>query len=141
MMTTNPSPWLELDRLQRQLNDVFGRRGMARDATEFPPINIWTNDEGAVITAELPGLDAKQIDLSVPGDTLTLKGERAEQKSEPGHTFHRRERGSGPFARTVQVAFRIEPAGVTATYERGVLEVTVPRSKADRPRSIAVTTG
>ena len=102
MSTRYESPGHDVDRLQRQLNELFARSGTARTTAEFPPINIWTNADGAVLTAELPGLDLSLVAISVLGDTLTIKGERAEPKAEEGRTFHRVERGFGAFVRTVQ---------------------------------------
>ena len=140
-MTTHEGSGVELDRLQRELNDVFGRWGISRSAAEFPPINVWTNDDGAMLLLELPGLDPGKIEISVLGDALTVKGERAEPPREEGRTFHRRERGFGAFNRTIQLAFRIDPAKVKATYRRGLLEIAAPRADEDRPRSIQVTAG
>jgi HSP20 family protein len=61
-----------------------------------------------VVTTELPGIDPSKLEISVLGDTLTLKGNREESKVDEGRTFHRRERGFGAFNRTVQLAFRVD---------------------------------
>lgn len=140
MTTGSWDPWREFDRLRREMNDMFGRWGIGR-AGEFPPINVWTNNEGAVLTSELPGIDPAKLEISILGDTLTIKGEREEREREAGYTFHRCERGFGPFTRTVQLEFRIDGGSAHASYKRGVLEVLAPRAAADRPRSITVTPG
>jgi HSP20 family protein len=62
----------------------------------------WTNEDGAILTAELPGVNLEDIDISVVKDTLTLKGSRQPDESQEGETYHRRERGYGAFARTFQ---------------------------------------
>jgi HSP20 family protein len=101
-------------------------------------MNIWSNEEGAVITAELPGVDAENIDISVVGDTLTLSGSRQSDELEEGEKYHRRERRSGKFSRTFQLPFRIETDRIEANFEKGLLHVSVPRSEADKPKKISV---
>ena len=130
--------WPEFDRLRREMNDAFGR-WHAASRGEYPLVNVWTNEEGAVLTAELPGVDSSKIEISVLGDTLTVKGRRDEPKPQEGNTFHRRERGFGAFDRTVQLPFRIDAAQVTASYRNGVLEILVPRAAESRARRIAVS--
>jgi HSP20 family protein len=104
-------------------------------------MNVWTNEEGGVVTAELPGVDREDIDISVQDDTLTLRGTRKRDEPEEGGTYHRRERGTGAFARTVQLPFRVEAGEVEATFESGVLNITLPRAEEDRPKRIAVKAG
>lgn len=139
MMRAAWDPLREFRLLQRDMNEVLGRSGRRRTA-EFPPMNIWANNEGAILTTEIPGIDPDKLEINVLGDTLTLRGERPEPSSDEGNTFHRRERGFGPFSRTVQLAFRVDPSKVAANYAEGQLEILVSRADEDRPRSIRVTT-
>ena len=69
--------WRDLDRMQRDMNRLFNSYSpsVIRTAPSYPAINIWANDEGQIITAEMPGIDAKDIDIDVSADTLTLSGE------------------------------------------------------------------
>ena len=90
-----------------------------------------TGSDGAVITAELPGFAAESFDVSVFGKTVTVKGERKALELE-GATAHRRERQVGSFVRAIELPFRIEADKVDAKYERGVLQITLPRAEADR---------
>jgi HSP20 family protein len=78
------------------------------------------------------------LEISVVGDTLTLRGVRAPEKLGEGENYHRRERGSGRFTRALQLPFRIEADEVSATLKNGVLNITLPRAQADRPRKIQV---
>ena len=130
--------WPELERLRRESDDAFRRRG-ASSRRDFPLLNVWTGAEGAVLTTELPGIDPGQLEISVLGDTMTLKGHRDQPEAGSGSTFHRRERGFGAFSRTVQLAFRIDPEAVTASYANGVLEILVPKAEEDRAKTIPVT--
>lgn len=135
------SPWREMERLQREMNRLFSDTYSVagrRMAPSFPAMNVWTNDEGAVITAELPGLNPDDIDVSVVGDTLTLSGNRRPDELEAGEKYHRRERGYGRFTRTFQLPFQVEANNVEATFKNGVLHLSLPRAEVDKPKKIAV---
>jgi HSP20 family protein len=129
-----------MERLRRDMNRlVSGIPDLDAVATPgYPSINVWTNDDGAVVTAELPGVEPNDIDISVVGDTLTLTGSRAPDEPGEGGTYHRRERRHGRFTRAVKLPFPAEPDRVEAVFEKGVLSVSLPRLEADKPRKIAV---
>jgi HSP20 family protein len=124
----------EVDRL---FSDSFSLAG-GRTAPSYPAINVWTNEEGAVLTAELPGVDPQDIDISVVGDTLTLSGDRQPAALEDGDKYHRRERGYGKFNRSFQLPFKVETDHVEAIFEKGVLHLSLPRAEADKPKKISV---
>jgi HSP20 family protein len=131
-------------RLQRDMNRLLG--GTSRwpgwsTAPSYPAMNVWTNQDGAVVTAELPGVDPDEIDISVQNDTLTLRGARAPDEVPEGGTYHRRERGSGSFTRSLQLPFPVEAEKVVASYEKGVLTIALPRVEADKPIKIAIKAG
>ncbi|MCD6286533.1 MAG: Hsp20/alpha crystallin family protein [Anaerolineae bacterium] len=114
--------------------------GLAAPAS-YPAMNVWMNDEGAVLTAELPGCNPANIDITVVGDTLTVKGSRTEEVLPEGAVYHRRERTCGSFSRGFTLPFEIEASRVDAAFEQGILRITVPRAEADKPRKIQVTRG
>ena len=136
------SPWAEMERVHRDVNrlyyDRFSQAGGRVGPASYPVMNIWSNEDGVVVTAELPGVDAEDIDISVVGDTLTLSGSRPADELEDGETYHRRERSFGEFNRSFQLPFRIEADQIEATFEKGVLHMSVPRSEADKPKKIDV---
>jgi HSP20 family protein len=135
------SPWREMERLRREMNRLLSGYGSSVTvAPGFPAMNVWTNEDGAVITAELPGIDPKGVDISVNNDTLTVTGNRQPEELPQDATYHRRERGSGRFSRSFQLPFQVEAGKVTATFERGLLQITLPRAEADKPRKIVVKT-
>jgi HSP20 family protein len=101
-------------------------------------MNVWANEEGLVVTAELPGIDSETLDISVVNNTLTLKGNRAPENLGEGEVYHRREREYGNFARAFQLPFDIEANAVEAVYDKGVLQITLPRAEADKPKKITV---
>jgi len=133
-----PSLWRDMARLQDEMNRLVSRAGERQQT--FPAVNLWTGEEGAVITAELPGVESGDLDISVVGDTVTLRGSRSGHQPGEGDTYHRRERGMGRFARTIQLPFRVEANEVEATMRDGVMTLTLPRAHADRPKKIEIKT-
>ncbi len=136
--------WREMDRLRREMNRLFQEwPTQARwvDAPAFPAMNVWTNEDSAIATAELPGVKIEDIEVSVENDTLTLRGSRQPEELAEGATYHRRERRCGAFTRSFRLPFRVEGEKVEATFENGVLRIYLPRAEADRPRKIAIKAG
>lgn len=131
-------PFSELRRLQSDMDRLFWDAGLAGRSAIFPPVNIWAGDDGLAVTAEIPGVEPGDIDLSVEGDELRISGER--KAPEEDADWRRRERAFGKFVRTVQLPFRVDPDSVEARFRGGQLEVTLRRPAADRPRKIAVKT-
>lgn len=133
---TYSAPTLELDWLREAMDNLFS--GPSGAVHEFPPVNVWANNDGAVIQAELPGISANDLDISVVNDTLTLKGARHAEPLKEGERFLRRERLRGEFTRSLKVPFKIDNNGVSAEFSKGVLTINVPRAESDKPRKIAV---
>ncbi len=133
------SPWYEVGRMQSDMNRLFSDADTGwRGAPAFPAMNIWTSKDGAVLTAELPGVKPEDIDISVVGDTLTLSGERPAEELEEGTSYHRRERRFGKFSRSFQLPFHVNSGKVEASFENGVLDISLPYAEEDKPKKIAV---
>ena len=135
------SPWQEMERLRREVDRLFSDSftvSGGRTAPSFPAINVWANEDGAVVTAELPGVNSEDIDISVVGDTLTLSGERQPEELGEGDKYHRRERGYGKFNRAFQLPFKVDSDKVEAMFEKGILHLSLPRAEVDKPKKIAV---
>lgn len=126
-------PWREMRRMQRLL---VGRA--IPFAEDFPPLNIWSGENDIIIAAEMPGVDPKQVDISVKGDLVTLSGERPAESLGEGEGYHRQERSHGRFSRGLRLPFRVDSIRVEATYEKGILKVTLPRHEQDKPRKIQI---
>jgi len=107
-------------------------------ASEFPLVNIWINADEAVLTTEIPGIDAKAVDISVAGKTVTLRGSREPEPEKEARTYHRRERWYGQFSKTVELPFTVEVDAVDARFKKGVLRVTLPKAHAEKPKTIKV---
>jgi HSP20 family protein len=136
----NLSPWEEVNRLQREINRLFNSNSPTsfQPAPGFPAMNIWTSEEGAVVTAEVPGIEIKDLEISVVGETLTLSGKRKMEEINGDMHYHRQERGYGEFTRTIELPFPVDANKVDAVLEKGVLTVSLPRAEADKPKKIVV---
>lgn len=130
-------PFTEVQRLQREMNRLFSG-ATELYAHDFPAVNVWRGQEGAIVTAELPGIDPARLDISVVGDSLTLTGIRELEPLKEGENYHRQERTYGRFTRTLQLPFQVNAAKVEAKYEKGVLQVTLPRVEEEKPKKIAI---
>jgi HSP20 family protein len=125
-------------RLDRVLRDGFFRPyGLEGTRVGFPRVNVYTRADGAVVTAELPGVPAEALEIEVLGNTLTLKGTRPNPASE-GEKLLRQERSAGGFQKTIQLPFRVDPNQVEAQVAHGILTVRLTRPAEDRPRKIQV---
>ena len=106
--------------------DNFWRRDLAFPVT--PAVDIVEKDNSFEITAELPGLDAKNIELSLADDVLTIKGEKKEEKEEKTRDRHISERRYGSFRRSVQLPSSIDAGKIEANYKSGILTIALPKS-------------
>ena len=105
---------------------------------EFPPVNVWLTADNAVVTTELPGVDASGIDISVSVKTLTLKGSRQPETTSEGESYHRRERWSGQFSKTIELPFNVQADRIHARFSKGVLSIELPRAEAEKPKKIEI---
>jgi len=129
-------PWSDLERMRRRMNRMF--EGGITSPEAFPPVNIWTADDDVFVTSEIPGVVASDLDISVHGNRLTLRGSLPKEQPEEGRRYHRRERNSGSFARSWQLPFEVDREKIDAKLENGVLELTLPRSEQDKPKKIQI---
>jgi HSP20 family protein len=136
----SPYNWREMDRLQQQMNRLYDSYSPSRlrPAAGFPAMNIWSSNDGLKVTAEVPGVQPTDIDISVVGDTLTLTGERKPDEHQEDIQYHRQERGYGKFSRSIQLPYKVDIKKVEATFSNGVLSVDLPRADEDKPRKIVV---
>lgn len=127
----------------RQLDSLLGRRslrpwGLASRRVSFPLVNLYTAENEALVTAEVPGIQADALEITVEDNILTLAGSRPQLESADGERLLRQERGSGRFTKAIQLPFRVDPEKVEAHLKNGVLELRLQRPEADRPRKIQV---
>ena len=138
-----PDPFRELRRLQDEMGRLAGALApaggpaAAAAAGGFPAVNVHAGRDGLAVVAELPGVEAADLEVHAHRDTLTIRGGRR-PPSEDGQAYHRRERRSGAFTRTLQLPDRVDPGRVEARLEDGVLRLSLPRPEEDKPRRIEI---
>jgi HSP20 family protein len=103
----------------------------------FPAMNIFNAPEGCVVRLEVPGVAPSDINVEAHGRTLTVHGKR-EGRVPDGASFHRRERGSGEFSRSIRLPEDADPARAEASYQHGILTLRVPKKEEAKPKQISV---
>jgi HSP20 family protein len=132
-------PWRRINDIQREMNRLFDvRAGESR--FEYPPINIWTNTDKAMVTAELPGYSKDDVDITLTGDVLRIHGSRKAPDCKDEDCFHRQERNYGVFDREIKLPFAINSESVEATFKNGIISIAVHRAEEDKPKKIEIKT-
>lgn len=130
----------EMDRLVGDFFNAWGNgQGSAVAGTAFPSVNLWEEGDALMAEAEVPGLKSDDLDISVVGNQLSIKGRRAAQSAEAG-TFHRRERAVGEFVRVLTLPVDVDSTKVEASLANGVLRISLPKAESAKPRRIPVGT-
>ena len=125
--------------MNRLFDEFFGEREFRPLQHEWrPPVDVVEMADQIEVFIELPGVDAKKIEISVVGDTLTIRGEKPRFLEEEKATWHRREIGFGKFIRNVPLPISIKPDKIVAIDEAGVLRITLPKREEALARKIPV---
>jgi len=135
------SPFSELGRLRREMEGVFdalSSEPSKRGAGVFPLLNLAEDQDNLYLTAELPGVNSEKLDVSVHGDSLTIRGERELGEVDQKVNIHRREREAGVFRRIVNLPAKVDSDNVQALLKNGVLMVTLPKAAEAKPKQISI---
>lgn len=136
------SPFEELERMRRQmdlLTEGFPRSIFREPAAGvFPLMNVTEEKDNYYVRAELPGIKADELDISVTGDTLSISGERKILSEDERAQYHRRERDAGRFSRVVSLPAQIDTGKVEAQCTDGVLTVVLPKAESAKPKQITI---
>ena len=133
-----PRSFGALDQLRHEMDRLlFDFERGAPEARTFPSARLEDNGQAFVVTAALPGLEAKDVEITATGSTLSLKGER-KVKAPEGYGVHRNERTSYRFSRTFELPAKVDSEKVEASLQNGVLTVTLPKAAEARPKQISV---
>jgi HSP20 family protein len=139
-----PQQWQPFERFRREMDRLFDDfrsgfwRGSLFDMAPFrraeaalrtmPAVDVAETDKAYEITAELPGLDEKNIEVKLANGVLSIKGEKQEEKEEKEKDYYRRERSFGSFERSFQVPDDVDEDKIAASFKNGILSVTLPKS-------------
>jgi len=145
------NPWTQMEQMRRELDQVmnsFTRRTEpfarvaflpGRGARQYPMVNLHDSGDAIKVEALAPGLEPESLEVSVVRDTLRIAGEKRRLTADvQPEAFHRRERDTGKFVRTIELPAEISADNVTADYLNGLLVITLPKAEQVKPRQIAV---
>ncbi|MCA9134063.1 MAG: Hsp20/alpha crystallin family protein [Planctomycetales bacterium] len=129
--------------MREDMNDLISRmwhgyEGLPGMQQMVPALDVSETDNAFEVRMDSPGMATKDFDIQVHGNCVTLSGRRQEEKEEKGKTYHRMERRSGSFSRTLTLPCDINEDEVAAQYLNGVLSVTLPKSEKSKPKKISV---
>jgi HSP20 family protein len=131
------------DEMNRLVNEFLGRgageEGTWSSGAWMPPVDIYESDEALVVKAELPGFSKEDIAVELKDNTLMLRGERKREAEMQEGNYHRMERTYGVFQRSFVLPTTVDQQKVKATYKDGVLELTLPKVEAAKPRRVAIS--
>jgi HSP20 family protein len=140
-------PFRELEEMERRFDDMLSwlllpavwRRIPTMEMGWAPAIDVFEKEDKFVVKAELPGITEEDIDVSVVGDTLTIKGERKAESEVKKDDYYYCERSYGSFYRSIAIPSNVDAKKVEANYEDGVLEVSLPKIPEVKPKKVSVS--
>jgi HSP20 family protein len=134
-------PFEDIRSLRHRMFDDFfrGPRFLPWEAAEYTfPLDVYETEDSLVVKAALPGMRPEDVDISVSGDVLTIKGESKTEEEVKRENYHRRELRYGSFARSVPLPTRVDHNKAEAVFEQGVLTVTMPKAEELKAKTIKV---
>jgi len=141
-------PVRELNTIQGEINRLFNSffdtpvsAGEGAGRRWLPAMDLVEAGDHYVLRADLPGLSAADVKIEVEGDVLTISGERKADHEQRGEGYHRLERVYGSFARSLTLPEGVDAEAVQASFDRGVLEVRIPKPEQRKPRRVAIDVG
>lgn len=134
-------PFAELSRLQDDMFRLANPRRERHAANFQPSVDIWEDQSGIVVRADLPGVKPEDVQITVENSLLTLSGERKLENAEAHDGYHRVESVYGQFTRTFALPNTVNPDAIEATLDHGVLQLRLPKRAEAQPRKIEVQVG
>jgi HSP20 family protein len=145
---TRWEPFREFSTLQDRINRVFRDSYSAADRDDSltrssfaPAVDVYEDEHQVTLKIEVPGIDEKDIDVRVENNTLTVHGERKIEKEEKEENYRRVERQYGSFTRSFTLPQTVDTETVSATYDKGVLKIVLPKKAEAKPKQIKVNVG
>ncbi len=134
-------PWREMDQIRSELNRAFCDAVPAKVSREgiLTPVNVSEDEKNLIVTAELPGIDEKKIDVTLSDNVLTIRGEKTFEKETEDENYYLSERSYGSFERSLSLPTEVDSEQVDATFEKGVLKIVLPKADpGETTKKIAV---
>jgi HSP20 family protein len=140
-------PFRELEEMERRMEELSRwpfaplgwRRRPAVERGWTPPIEMFEKEDEFIVKVELPGMKREEIDISVVGDTLTIKGERKAETEVKEEEYYCCERCYGSFLRSITLPAAVDTKNIEAVYENGILEVSLPKAPEVKPKKVEIS--
>jgi HSP20 family protein len=141
-------PWERtktLSQLRKEMDDLWGRFfgdtgfPILSEAVWAPAFDVKETKENIVVTTEIPGLSAQEVEVTLSGDMLTIKGEKKHEKEEKDESYHLLERRYGSFSRSIRLTTDVDAKNVEASHKEGVLTISLPKSEKAKEKQIKIT--
>jgi HSP20 family protein len=139
------APFKDFERMRREMDRLWdsffdgGLRGRTERVGEWlPSLDVSETKNELVVKAEVPGMDPKDIDISLSDGMLTIKGEKKQEKEEKEADYHLVERSYGSFIRTVQLPKEVQSEKINAAYKNGILKITLPKSEEAKKKEVKI---
>jgi len=145
MAITRWDPFREVVALQNRFNTLFRdlneSEGTPTTTSFVPAVDVYEDEKKVVLKLEVPGIEEKDLDVSLENNTLTVKGERKFEKEDKEESFHRIERRYGSFYRAFSLPTTVDTESVAASYNAGVLKLELKKKPEAQPKQIKVNVG
>jgi HSP20 family protein len=139
------APFRDFDRMRKEMDHLWnsffesGLRRRTEGGMEWiPSLDVSETKNELVVKAEVPGLDPKDIDISLSDGLLTIRGEKKQEKEEKEANYHLVERSYGSFTRSVQLPKEIQSEKISASYKNGILKITLPKSEEAKKKEVKI---
>ncbi len=142
----NSHPFKDVEKTRSEMDRLldiflFGRPKMGGAIGEEewqPPIDVAETENELVVNVEIPGVDPEEIDVSLSGDTLLIRGEKKQETEEKGEDYHLLERNYGTFIRSIDLPAEVQSDKINASYKNGVLTIVLPKSERTQKKEIKI---
>ena len=138
-------PFREMERMRREMDRLWDsffeerpRLRMEEAGEWMPSLDLSETDNDIIVKADLPGIDPKDIDISLANDVLTIKGEKKQEREEKDENYHIIERSYGSFTRSLRLPRDVQSDKISASYKNGVLKVVLPKSEEAKAKEIKI---
>lgn len=140
-------PWERtktLSKLRKEMDDLWGRFfgdtvfPVFSESLWAPALDVKETKDNIVVTAEIPGLTAKDVEVTISADLLTIKGEKKQEKEEKEESYHLIERRYGSFSRSIRLSSEVDTKNIKASHKEGVLTIRLPKSEKGKEKQIKI---
>jgi len=139
------APFGDFDRLRRQMDRMWDslfdwrpRLGAEEEGEWLPTLDLTENPNEFIVKAEMPGLDPKDVDISLSDKLLTIKGEKKQEREEKEENYHLTERSFGSFVRSIQLPAEVKSEKISASYKNGILRIVLPKSEEAKKKEVKI---